>query len=171
MSGKRLKAFNIKRWIDENREHFKPPVGNKLLFCNEFKVMIVAGPNSRSDYHVEEGEEWFYQFDGGMTLKVVDDGEFYDIRIEQGDTFCLPPRIPHSPQRDAGSIGIVVERERREGELDAMRWYCEQCKSILHEESFSCKDLVKDLPPIMERYWGSEDLRTCKQCGWKEEPK
>jgi len=52
---------------------------------------------------------------GGMTLKVVDDGEFYDVRIEQGDTFCLPSRVPHSPQRDPGSIGIVVERERREG--------------------------------------------------------
>jgi len=78
------------------------------------QVMIVAGPNSRTDYHMEAGEEWFYQLEGGMTLKVDDGGDFYDIRIEEGDTFCLGPNIPHSPQRDPGSIGIVLERERKE---------------------------------------------------------
>eukprot|EP00190_Bangiopsis_sp_CCMP1999_P007362 CAMPEP_0198724960 /NCGR_PEP_ID=MMETSP1475-20131203/2338_1 /TAXON_ID= ORGANISM="Unidentified sp., Strain CCMP1999" /NCGR_SAMPLE_ID=MMETSP1475 /ASSEMBLY_ACC=CAM_ASM_001111 /LENGTH=214 /DNA_ID=CAMNT_0044486611 /DNA_START=1 /DNA_END=646 /DNA_ORIENTATION=+ len=167
--GARMRAFNVKKFVEENREHFKPPVGNKLLFANEFKVMIVAGPNSRTDYHMEAGEEWFYQLEGGMTLKVDDGGDFYDIRIEEGDTFCLGPNIPHSPQRDPGSIGIVLERERKENEEDRMRWYCQECRSVVYEETFHCKDLVKDLPPIMEHYWGSEENRTCGKCGWREE--
>lgn len=167
-----MQAFNIQKWLSENRHQLKPPVGNKLLYSGEFKVMIVAGPNFRTDYHTEEGEEWFYQLEGDMVLKVVDKGQFYDIPISQGDTFCLPSRIPHSPQRKEGSIGIVVERERREGEVDAMQWYCqnEDCKQILCKREFVCKDLVKDLPPIIREYYADEASRTCKRCGFVETP-
>lgn len=134
--------------------------------------MIAAGPNARTDYHVEAGEEWFYQLEGEMVLKVVDDGEFYDIPIRQGDTFCLPAGIPHSPQRMPGSIGIVVERARRKGEVDAMVWYChrEECRNVLHRKEFFCNDLVADLPPIIAEYYGDAELRTCGKCGFVEAP-
>jgi len=165
---RRLSAFNVQAWLKEHRHELVPPVGNKLLFDGEFKVMMVAGPNSRRDYHVEDGEEWFYQLVGDMTLKVVDGGEFYDVEISEGSTFCLPPRVPHSPQRSPGSIGIVVERQRREGELDTLRWYCEQCKSVLYQESFYCSDLVEDLPPIIQRYKSDRSKRACKSCGWED---
>lgn len=105
----RLKSFNFQKWLQSNRHLLKPPVGNKLLYDGEFKVMVVAGPNSRTDYHVEAGEEWFFQLEGSMVLRVVDHGKFYDVPIEEGDTFCLPAGIPHSPQRAPNSIGIVVE--------------------------------------------------------------
>mgnify|MGYP001792991205 CR=1 FL=1 len=32
------------------------------------------------------------------------------------------------------------------------------------------KDIVKQLPPIMERFYSSENLRTCKKCGTVMEP-
>lgn len=134
--------------------------------------MIVAGPNSRTDYHIEKGEEWFYQLEGDMILRVVDQGQFYDIPISQGDTFCLPAGIPHSPQRMKGSIGIVIERERREGEVDAMQWYCqrEDCRQVLYRKEFICNDLVKDLPPIFHEYYANEANRTCTRCGFVETP-
>lgn len=168
----RLQAFNLAKWLSENRHLMKPPVGNKLLFDGEFKVMVVAGPNSRTDYHVESGEEWFFQLEGSMVLKVVDGDSFYDIPIAEGETFCLPPQIPHSPQRLPNSIGIVVERRRQQGELDALQWYCqvEECRKLLYRKEFQCNDLVKDLPPIIADYYGDGDKRTCTKCGFIEEP-
>ncbi|MGH8187043.1 MAG: hypothetical protein ACREUC_10800, partial [Steroidobacteraceae bacterium] len=47
-----LKAFNLRQWIDQHREHLKPPVCNRRVFAHsEFIIMVVGGPNSRSDYH------------------------------------------------------------------------------------------------------------------------
>lgn len=150
----------------------KPPVGNKLLFDGEFKVMLVAGPNSRTDYHVDPAEEWFYQLQGGMVLKVVDNGEFYDVPIAEGETFCLPAYVPHSPQRLPDSVGLVVERRRNPDEIDGMRWYCqvESCRNMLFHKDFFCKDLDKDLQPIINQYYFDVEKRTCSKCGFVETP-
>lgn len=168
----RMQAFNIMKWLSENRHLMKPPVQNKLLFSGEFKVMLVAGPNSRTDYHVELGEEWFYQLEGAMVLKVVEDGEFHDVPINEGDTFCLPASIPHCPIRYPDSIGIVVERQRKPGELDALQWYCqnESCRKLMYRKQFFCADLEKDLPPIIHDYYSDVSKRTCSACGFVENP-
>lgn len=165
-----MRAFNIPKWLSENRHTMKPPVGNKLLFDGEFKVMLVAGPNSRTDYHVDPAEEWFYQLEGAMVLKVMENDQFYDIPINEGDTFCLPPKIPHSPQRFPNSIGIVVERQRKHGEVDALQWYCQNsaCRKVLYHKQFFCADLVKDLPPIINDYYSDVTKRTCSTCGFVE---
>ena len=99
-----------------NRDLLKPPVGNKLLFQDSaFIVMAVGGPNSRKDFHHDPSEEFFFQVEGDMVLRTVQDGRLTDIPIRQGEVFLLPPEVPHSPQRPAGSVGIVVERRRDPG--------------------------------------------------------
>eukprot|EP01080_Neovahlkampfia_damariscottae_P004292 gene4292-7648_t len=128
--------FNFYKWVEENKDKLQPPVGNYMLYDGEFKVMVIGGPNQRSDYHVEEGEEWFFQVKGDMLLKIVDNGEFKDIVIKEGEMFLLPPNIPHNPVRFEDTIGIVVERERKKTENDKLRWYCEKCKEIVYEEVF-----------------------------------
>lgn len=157
--------------MERNRELLKPPVGNRVIEDGELKVMIVAGPNQRSDYHVEEGEEWFYQIQGNMILRVVDDGAFYDVTIAEGHTFCLPARVPHSPQREPNSIGIVVERRRRPGEVDALQWYCqnEECGEVVYRTEFFCESLDK-MGDILAGYYEDEDKRKCKACGVVDEP-
>jgi 3-hydroxyanthranilate 3,4-dioxygenase len=162
----RLASINLKRWIDENRQWLKPPVGNKLVFEDaEFIVMVVGGPNARKDYHVDDGEEFFYQVEGDIVLKVVENGVPRDIPIRQGEVFLLPPLVPHSPQRPTGSVGLVIERKRAEGELDGFQWYCEQCGTKLYEEFVSITDIVKQLPPIFERFYGSDQNCVCRKCG------
>jgi 3-hydroxyanthranilate 3,4-dioxygenase len=161
-----LQGINFRKWIDEHRHLLKPPVGNKLVFEDaEFIVMVVGGPNARKDYHYEEGEEFFYQVEGDITLKVMDDGVPRDIPIREGEIFLLPARVPHSPQRPAGTVGLVIERKRLEGEKDGFMWFCESCGQKLYEEYFPLENIVTQLPPIMERFFASEEHRTCSSCG------
>ena len=161
----RLRAFNFRRWIDENRHILKPPVGNKRVFRDsEFIIMVVGGPNARKDYHVDPAEEFFYQLEGDIVLKTMQDGRAVDVPIREGEILLLPPRVPHSPQRVANSIGLVVERERRPGELDGFQWYCENCSNLLYEEFLPMTDIEK-LGEIFERFYASEADRTCKKCG------
>ncbi len=158
--------INIKEWIENNRELLKPPVGNKCIYENaEFIIMVVGGPNARKDYHYEEGEEFFYQIEGDIVLKIITNNEQKDIHIQEGEIFLLPPRTPHSPQRPENTIGIVIERKRGPGEKDAFMWFCENCNSKLYEEFFLLKNIVDDLPPILNRFWDNQKYRTCKECG------
>jgi len=161
-----LKAFNLKAWIEEHRDELRPPVCNRQVFEeNDFIVMVVGGPNSRDDYHVDEGPELFYQAEGEMLLRTIQDGERVDIPIREGDMLLLPPRVPHSPQRYADTVGLVVERKRLEHELDGFAWYCDECDHKLYEEFVYIDDIVAQLPPIFDRFYDSEEFRTCDRCG------
>jgi 3-hydroxyanthranilate 3,4-dioxygenase len=162
----RPSPLNLKAWIDENRNLLKPPVGNKMVWQDtEFLVMLVGGPNLRTDYHVEEGEELFYQIEGDMVVRLMEEGGPRDVTIREGEIFLLPPRVPHSPQRPAGTVGMVVERQRKQGELDHLRWYCDGCGEILHQASFQLQDLGAQLKPVIEEYYASDSQRTCEGCG------
>jgi 3-hydroxyanthranilate 3,4-dioxygenase len=166
-----LSTHNLKAWIDQHRELLKPPVGNKMVWQDgEFLVMVVGGPNRRNDYHVEDGDEFFYQLEGDITVRILDQGKPRDIEIKQGEIFLLPARVPHSPQRPANTVGLVIERRRRPGELDHLQWYCDNCSEMLHDASFELQDLGSQLKPIIENYYGDESLRTCKQCGTVQQP-
>lgn len=157
--------IDLNAWIDANRELLKPPVGNKCIVQDDFIVMVVGGPNARTDYHFEEGPEWFYQLEGEMVLRIQEDGKPRDIPIRAGQTFYLPPRIPHSPQRMPGSVGLVMERKRLAHERDALMWFCIHCNHKLYEEFFHLRDIEQDFFRVFETFYRSEPLRTCGQCG------
>ncbi len=157
--------YNLKAWVEENRELLSPPVGNKMVWKDsEFLVMVVGGPNRRKDFHVEDGEEFFYQIEGDITVRVMEADGPRDIPIREGEIFLLPARVPHSPQRPANTVGMVIERVRKAGELDHLRWYCEGCGEVLHDASFQLEDLGTQLKPIIENFYADEALRTCKGC-------
>lgn len=166
------RAFSFKKWIDENRHLLKPPVGNQIVYekTEDFIVMVVGGPNSRKDYHYNEGEEFFYQLEGDIVVKIIEDGKPVDIPIKEGEIFLLPGRTPHSPQRGANTVGLVMEVIRKTEEKDGFLWYCENCGAKLFEEYAHISDIVTQLPPIMNKFYSSLELRTCKQCGTVMEP-
>lgn len=160
------RAINFSRWIDEHREDLKPPVCNKKVFDeDDFIVMVVGGPNRRKDYHIDEGPELFYQLEGEMVLKTIQDGRVVDVPIRAGEMYLHPPRVPHSPQRMANSVGLVVERKRLPHEKDGLQWYCDRCTTLLYEEYFPLGNVEKDFPPIFDRFYASEAKRTCRKCG------
>ncbi|KAJ3128924.1 3-hydroxyanthranilic acid dioxygenase [Nowakowskiella sp. JEL0407] len=166
-----LPPINFPKWIAENAHKLKPPVSNFCLYNEkDFTVMALGGPNARNDFHVNQTEEWFYQYKGSMDLKIHDSDSrsFKTITISQGDMFLLPGGIPHNPIRYADTIGIVIERKRPEGVLDELRWYCEGpegCGEVVYSERFYCTDLGTQLKPVIEGYKASEEKRRCKNCG------
>jgi 3-hydroxyanthranilate 3,4-dioxygenase len=160
-----LPPIDFKNWIEENRHLLKPPVGNKVVYKDtELIIMVVGGPNTRKDYHIDEGEEFFYQLKGNMVLRIMKSGKLEDIHIKEGEIFLLPPKIPHSPQRFEDTVGLVVERKRHADELDGFQWYCDECNALLYEKYISLTDIVAQLPPLFEVFWEDEDSRTCKEC-------
>ena len=162
---KLVTPLNFKQWIEDHRHLLKPPVGNKCVWENEdFIVMVVGGPNSRKDYHYNETPEFFYQLEGNIVLKVIENGQPKDIHINEGDIFLLPPKVPHSPQRPANTVGLVIEYKRETDMLDALEWYCEECANPLYRETFKLDNIETDMPVIFNRFYGNESQRTCNKC-------
>ena len=165
------RPFNFKQWIDDNRHLLKPPVGNQCVYNDDdFIVMVVGGPNSRKDYHWDEGEELFYQLEDDIKVQIQEDGKAVEVAIREGEMFLLPPRIPHNPIRGANTIGLVIERKRRDGELDGLMWFCEKCNEKLYEEYFQLTDITTQFQGVFAKFYGEESLRTCKACGSVMEP-
>lgn len=154
---------NILAWYEEHQDEFSPPICNKLMHKDQLTVMFVGGPNTREDFHLDEGSEFFYQIRGKMELPIIEKGERKLITIEEGQVFCLPSRVPHSPQRFEGSLGLVIERKRQvDVELDGLRYYTDftTCKNVLWERYFYCDDLGIDLVPVVKAYMSSDECRT-----------
>lgn len=164
--------FNLKKWIDEHRHLLKPPVGNQQVYQanDDFIVMVVGGPNARKDYHWEEAEELFYQLEGDIVVRTMQEGKPVEIPIREGEMFLLPPRVPHSPQRGPNTIGLVIERYRDPKEIDKCLWFCENCNHPLFEASFALENIVEQLPKVMNSFYADVNLRTCSQCGSVMEP-
>ena len=159
-------TINFAQWISDNQHLLKPPVGNKMMTAgNDFIIMIVGGPNSRTDFHVDPYEEWFYQVKGNIHVDLMVDGKPESVHIHEGETWLLPGNTPHSPQRpEEGSIGLVIERVREEGTLEKFQWYCPNCNVLVHEVELQVNDIVVDLPPVFAAFYADERARTCTQC-------
>lgn len=159
--------FNLKGWIEDNRDLLKPPIGNKNLYkeAGDYIVMVVGGPNARKDYHYNESEELFFQIEGDVTVRIQENGQAKDIQIKEGEMFLLPAGIPHSPMRGENTVGLVIERVRKGTELmDGLFWFCEKCNTPLHSYKFKLENIEKDFIPRFKEFYGSTAMRTCSNC-------
>ena len=161
-------AIDFAGWLSTNAHLLAPPVNNKEIYpgSSDFIVMVVGGPNQRTDFHQEPYEEFFYQLKGSMHVNVMTDDGPHRVDIHEGEMWVLPRNMPHSPQRpEAGSVGIVVERIREPGLLEKFQWYCLDCSALVYEVELQVTDIVVDLPPVFETFYASEGARTCSSCG------
>ncbi|WP_026932997.1 3-hydroxyanthranilate 3,4-dioxygenase [Christiangramia echinicola] len=160
--------FNLNKWIEQNRESLKPPVGNRNLYkeSGDYIVMVVAGPNARKDYHYNETEELFYQLEGNIQVHIQDNGEKTTMKLGPGDMYLHPAKVPHSPERSEGSIGLVIERKRiGEDGKDGLMWFCDNCNHKLYEVYFPLQDIETDFLQHFRHFYNSKELRTCDNCG------
>jgi 3-hydroxyanthranilate 3,4-dioxygenase len=162
------KPLNFQRWLDEHSHLLKPPVGNQQVWQDaDFMVTVVGGPNGRSDFHDDPTEEFFYQFKGSAYLLLWDRGRYERVNLNEGDIFLLPPHVLHSPQRpEAGSLCLVIERQRPAGARDAFQWSCAKCGNPIQRHEVLLQSIVDDLPPLYERFYASDEAaRRCSKCG------
>jgi len=161
-----LPPIDIMKWAEEHRHELKPPVGNKYVYDGEdFFVMIIGGPNARNDYHVTNSEEFFHQLKGDVVVTVIENGRPRHILLREGHTLFIPGGVPHSPQRQPGTIGMVVERRRPAGETEHLQFYCETCSALVYDKEFDCRDIVEHFREAMEEFWADPVLSTCRNCG------
>ncbi len=160
-----LAAFNFSRWIEEHAHLLKPPVGNQMVFreAEDLIVQVIGGPNSRSDYHDDPYEEFVYQLRGYIVLTVLEQGKPRDIPIREGEILLVPGRLRHSPQRPAGSVGLVVEKVRPREVDDGFEWYCPKCWALVHRAQVNVQNIVADLPPAFDAF--DRSSRKCPACG------
>lgn len=160
---------NVGQWLKDNAASLKPPVNNQVMWKNQedFIVQVVGGPNERTDYHREPYEEVFYQIKGDMHVNLMTEDGPVRVDIREGESWILPRNVPHSPQRpDPDSLGVVIERIREEGTLEAFQWYCLNCNNLVHEVTLQVRDIVKDLPPAFEEFYNRDEAgKTCSNCG------
>ncbi|MBX9738405.1 MAG: 3-hydroxyanthranilate 3,4-dioxygenase [Phycisphaerales bacterium] len=160
---------HLNSWIKANSKNFLPPVSNKQLFPHsaDCVLFVSGGPNTRNDYHVNPTEELFYQLKGDVAVRIrpLDGSPPHDVIIREGELFLLPRWVPHRPQRPKGTLGLIVEFPRPEGELDGLRWYCASCDKLVYEAKFRLKKIDVDLHRVMNDFWdGLAERRTCS-CG------
>jgi 3-hydroxyanthranilate 3,4-dioxygenase len=163
-------TVNLRKWVAQNARYLKPPVANKQLFpeADDMVLFVSGGPNTRNDFHVNPTEELFYQLKGDIAIRVrpLDGSKPREVVIREGELFLLPRWVPHRPQRPAGTVGLIVEFPRPEGQLDALRWYCPACDELVHQEQWRLRKIDEDLAVIMNRFWnGPAEGRTCRNCG------
>jgi len=164
-------VVNLKQWVNDNRHLLKPPVGNKCIWENgEYIAMVIGGPNSRKDYHLNKTPEFYYQVEGDIVLKIIDNGEAKDIHINEGDVYLLPSNVPHSPQRGPGTIGLVIETKRPTDMEDGLVWFCENCGTELYQEDFHVSNIETDLPVIFDKFYKNNELLKCGKCGVEMKP-
>jgi 3-hydroxyanthranilate 3,4-dioxygenase len=163
---KPLVSAGLWDWIEQHRQAFEPPVGNKVIWQDsQFTAMIVRGPNARRDFHVDPSDEIFYMLKGAMVLEFMEEGRRHQQTIHEGEVLLVPALTPHSPHRPADTWGLVVEIKRRPDQTESLLWFCERCDAQLHAVTMHVGDIERDLKVAIEQFDGSLTLRTCQQCG------
>ena len=158
-----LKNLNLQEWIDENRGNW----GQRRVIWqdSDFIAFVTRGPNQRKDYHINPGDEIFYQLEGELNLHYLKDNKHELAVLAAGEIFLLPKHMPHSPRRAEGSWTLVVERKRSEEEIDRFIWPCENCGNKLYETEVRFDDPGDAVNKATNSLRSDPALATCKECG------
>ena len=162
------KPFDLMQWIADHDHEFQEPVMNKQFYkeADDVIVFVSKGPNTRNDYHVNETEELFYQLEGTIKVHIQEDGEKKTMKLGPGDMYLHPAKVPHSPERHEGSIGLVIERKRTDAAgKDGLLWYCDNCNTKLYDVYFPLTDIEKDFLGHFKDFYSDVSKRTCSNCG------
>jgi 3-hydroxyanthranilate 3,4-dioxygenase len=144
-----LKGFNLKQWIDENRGSWGQ---RRVIWENsDFIAFVTRGPNRRKDFHINPGDEIFYQLEGELNLFYLGpEGKQELALLKAGDLLLLP--------------GNVVERKRRSDEMDRFIWPCEKCGNRLYETEVRFDDPGDAVAKATNAMRSDPKLATCKRC-------
>lgn len=162
--------FDVLQWVHEQKKQSgdRPLMNHQMVWRDAFIVMMFNGatPANRSDYHINASGELFYQLEGDMRCRLVEeDGTITHHVVGPGQLFYIPPFQPHLNQRDEGSVGIVIHQKRPDGAKDGMMWLCNTCGNPLHRVDYLFTELKENLKVHIRAFLADEQLRTCDKCG------
>lgn len=164
-----LSTFHLRRWVENNAQLFRPPfkTNHLLVHHKDFLVMILRGPNTRLDFHIEPGDEFFYQIEGDMELHLKPEGRRREVvTIKAGEIFVVPGGLPHSPRRFENTWGLVIERKRRAEEKEEFAWFCEQCDALVLSRVVNQGNIPSQVSAVYGEFNADPRLRTCRACGY-----
>jgi 3-hydroxyanthranilate 3,4-dioxygenase len=164
-----LSTYHLKKWVAENQDYFNPPFRtNRLIVSHkDFLVMILRGPNTRLDFHIEPGDEFFYQVEGDMELHLKPERERRQVvKIKEGEIFVCPGGLAHSPRRFENTWGLVIERKRRPEEKEEFAWFCEKCDELVLSRVMGQGNIPAQVSEVYQEFNDKEKLRTCRACGY-----
>jgi 3-hydroxyanthranilate 3,4-dioxygenase len=164
-----LSTYHLRRWVAENKNLFSPPFKtNRLLIHHrDFLVMILRGPNVRLDFHIEPGEEFFYQIEGAIELHLKPAGEKREVvKIGEGEIFLCPGGVAHSPRRPENTWGLVIERRRKPEEKEEFVWFCEKCDEKVLHRTVAQDEVAQQVAKIYEAFNADDKIRACGACGY-----
>jgi len=161
--------YDVRRWIEENKHLYNPPykTNRVVVHQKEFIVMIVHGPNTRLDFHIEPADEFFYQVHGNIELHLKPpDGRREVIILREGEMFLCPGDLAHSPRRPENTWGLVIERKRRTDENEMFVWFCEKCDEQVLSRTVVQGDIARQVSEVYEAFNADPTTRICKSCGY-----
>jgi 3-hydroxyanthranilate 3,4-dioxygenase len=158
-----LTGFNLRQWIDDNRGDWGQ---RRVIWENsDFIAFVTRGPNRRKDYHINPGDEIFYQLEGELNLHYLGADQKHEVAVlKAGELFLLPANVPHSPRRADGSWTYVVERRRGADERDRFIWPCENCGNKLYETEVRFDDPSDAVANATHAMRADPKLATCSRC-------
>ena len=130
-------------------------------------AFIARGREYRSEFHIDPSDEMMYMIRGEMNLHFRSPEGKEDIDVlKEGSIVFTAAGIPHSPRFPPDAFLLVMERKRLKGEIDRFHWFCPNCDTFLHEETFIVKDYRLDPVSLAyKNFFKSEEFRTCANCG------
>jgi 3-hydroxyanthranilate 3,4-dioxygenase len=157
-----LTGFNLRHWIDQNRGDW----GQRRVIWqdSDFIAFVTRGPNRRKDFHINPGDEIFYQLEGELNLHYLNQNQHELAVLRAGDLFLMPRNVPHSPRRADGSWTFVIERRREKTESDRFIWACEQCGNNLYETTVRFDDPSDAVARATQAMQADPKLATCGKC-------
>ncbi|MCH7912181.1 MAG: 3-hydroxybutyryl-CoA dehydratase [Deltaproteobacteria bacterium] len=133
----------------------------------ESLAFVARGREYRSEFHINSSDEVMYMIKGEMRLHYRTPEGREDVAvIPEGSVIYTPAGTPHSPRFPPDAFALILERKRREGEIDRFHWFCPKCDAFLHEETFIVRDYREDpVSKAYRRFFENEEFRTCKKRG------
>lgn len=140
---------------------------HQLWYNSESMAFIARGRPYRSEFHLNPSYEIQYSLRGDLNLHYrTEDGTEKIAVVPEGQCLYQPGLVPHSPRFAPDAFQFVIERARREGDIDRFRWYCPSCDELIHEETFVVDDYrVDPVGRAYDNYYNSVENRTCPKCG------
>ena len=74
--------------------------------------------------------------------------------------------MPHSPRRFDNTWGLVIERKRRQDEIEEFAWYCEQCDELVLSRIVNQGNIPSQVSALYGEFNADPEMRTCKSCGY-----